>query len=329
MLQHKKFCDVKQRFPSRVSAKLLPLSESKNLGNAFDEWRYTDNCHDLDEPIAKCQLCGHFPIRFHFEIANRHNGNCLLVGSECVKRFGIDVSAVFAPDQNQRQTLARASREIETARGQEIAEPGPLRHRELARDVPLSGAPLGDARLAGMTLSRCRLRHGLAAAMVSCVWKVRASCILVHRRQLAGLVFCDERGDHLVQLVAGGDTEVGADADVGQGDALLQRVHTDRPKVGGVLRREGACMEVDAVETQLVGAIDETVEVEGAGGKFILVAQGHTTKLQHDTAGLPVKGYFLSVGGPKIGLGPSGDQPPAQEQPSAPSVRFRRLAGDA
>jgi hypothetical protein len=99
MLQHKKFCDVKQRFPSRVSAKLLPLSESKNLGNAFDEWRYTDNCHDLDEPIAKCQLCGHFPIRFHFEIANRHNGNCLLVGSECVKRFGIDGAESIASDQ--------------------------------------------------------------------------------------------------------------------------------------------------------------------------------------------------------------------------------------
>jgi hypothetical protein len=38
-------------------------------------------------------------------------------------------------------------------------------------------------------------------------------------------------------------------------------------------------VQIDAVEAQFVGAIDESVQIERASGEFILVAQGHTAKL--------------------------------------------------
>jgi len=75
---------------SRAAANLLPLSrEQDDLKVALTEWRYAGNFHDLETPSEVCQLCDHPDIRYQFEIENRHTGEDLLIGSECITRFGI------------------------------------------------------------------------------------------------------------------------------------------------------------------------------------------------------------------------------------------------
>jgi hypothetical protein len=75
---------------ARAAKNLLPLSlEQNKLAQALREWRYTGNYHDLETPSADCELCGHQDIRYEFEIQNLHTGKSLLIGSECINRFGI------------------------------------------------------------------------------------------------------------------------------------------------------------------------------------------------------------------------------------------------
>lgn len=76
----------------RAAENLLPLSvERVRLAVALREWVYEGNVEDLEAPVETCQLCGQQGLRYQFEIVNRHNGNTLLIGSECIKRFSIDV----------------------------------------------------------------------------------------------------------------------------------------------------------------------------------------------------------------------------------------------
>ena len=75
---------------SRAAANLLPLSrERRDLAQALKEWRYAGNYHDLETPSADCELCDHPDIRYQFEIQNLLNDEALLIGSECINRFGI------------------------------------------------------------------------------------------------------------------------------------------------------------------------------------------------------------------------------------------------
>lgn len=75
---------------ARAAANILPLSkEQRLLGVALGEWRYTGNFHDLEQPSETCELCNHPDIRYQFEIRNLYTEHALLVGSECINRFGI------------------------------------------------------------------------------------------------------------------------------------------------------------------------------------------------------------------------------------------------
>jgi len=75
---------------NRAAANLLPLSCAQNdLQVALAEWRYVGNFYDLETPSEVCQLCDHPDIRYQFEIRNLHTGEELLIGSECITRFGI------------------------------------------------------------------------------------------------------------------------------------------------------------------------------------------------------------------------------------------------
>ena len=77
---------------SRAAANLLPSSvEQSDLATALREWVYEGNVVDLEAPVESCELCEHPGIRYQFEIVNRHNGNALHIGSECIKRFSIEV----------------------------------------------------------------------------------------------------------------------------------------------------------------------------------------------------------------------------------------------
>ena len=70
---------------------LLPLSKSKNFGEALKEWFYNGENYDLVTPDADCELCDHPEIRYQFGIFNNFTNEKLLVGSECITKFGISV----------------------------------------------------------------------------------------------------------------------------------------------------------------------------------------------------------------------------------------------
>ena len=77
----------------RAAANLLPLSKVKSdLARALHEWRYTGSFNDLEAPVETCQLCDHPDIRYQFEIRNLITGASLLIGSECINRFGISAT---------------------------------------------------------------------------------------------------------------------------------------------------------------------------------------------------------------------------------------------
>jgi hypothetical protein len=69
---------------------LLPLSQSQSFLEAIkSEWFFEGRAIDLGTPSADCQLCNHEAIRYQFEIHNQLTDNKLLIGSSCIKRFGI------------------------------------------------------------------------------------------------------------------------------------------------------------------------------------------------------------------------------------------------
>lgn len=76
----------------RAAANLLPLSVEKTcLPVALKEWVYEGTVTDYEIPSETCQLCGHQDLRYQFEIVNRLTRNTLQIGSECIKRFSIQV----------------------------------------------------------------------------------------------------------------------------------------------------------------------------------------------------------------------------------------------
>ncbi|KND47718.1 MAG: hypothetical protein AB201_02155 [Parcubacteria bacterium C7867-006] len=73
----------------KVSENIFPLSlEQKDIKKALTEWIYEGNFYDLETPSELCQLCNHPDIRYQFEIRNKNTSSTLLIGSECVTRFG-------------------------------------------------------------------------------------------------------------------------------------------------------------------------------------------------------------------------------------------------
>jgi len=98
---------------------LLPLSnEKESLKQALREWIYAGEMYDLEEPRETCELCDHPDIRYQFKIRNTLNENELLVGSECINKFGI-----LALDE-KRKVLDRqqSRRRVEQDRRYLVAE---------------------------------------------------------------------------------------------------------------------------------------------------------------------------------------------------------------
>lgn len=94
-----------QQFIERVRDNILPLSVAKSLPKAFEEWRFTENTHDHEQPSEICELCEQEQLRYQFEIANEHNGNKMLVGSTCILRFQV---AVYDEGRRLSEVEARA-----------------------------------------------------------------------------------------------------------------------------------------------------------------------------------------------------------------------------
>lgn len=80
-----------RNYPQRVRDNILPLSVASTLPEAFEEWSFTENTKDHEEPIETCQLCEHEELRYHFEIRNAITKKTLWVGSQCILKFGLSV----------------------------------------------------------------------------------------------------------------------------------------------------------------------------------------------------------------------------------------------
>lgn len=78
-------------YPQRVRDSILPLSVGDTLPKAFEEWYFTGNTEDHEEPCETCELCGQDGLRYHFEISNRFTGYVLQVGSHCILQFDVAV----------------------------------------------------------------------------------------------------------------------------------------------------------------------------------------------------------------------------------------------
>lgn len=78
-------------YPQRVRDNILPLSIGGTLPEAFEEWSFTEQTEDHEQPIETCQLCEQEALRYHFEIKNSLTKNTLWVGSQCILKFGLSV----------------------------------------------------------------------------------------------------------------------------------------------------------------------------------------------------------------------------------------------
>lgn len=80
-----------QNYPQKVRDSILPLSVGSTLPEAFEEWSFTEQTIDHEEPVETCQLCKHEELRYHFEIRNALTKKTLWVGSQCILKFNLSV----------------------------------------------------------------------------------------------------------------------------------------------------------------------------------------------------------------------------------------------
>ena len=78
-------------YPEAVARRILPLSTSSTLKEAFGEWRWTGEAIDHEQCVAECELCGKEDLRYHFFIENVVTHRTMSVGSKCILKFGIAV----------------------------------------------------------------------------------------------------------------------------------------------------------------------------------------------------------------------------------------------
>lgn len=102
-------------YTQRVRDSILPFSVADTLPKAFEEWRFTGQTHDHEEPHETCQLCGQEGLRYHFEIQNDFTYHTLDVGSHCILQFDV---AVYEDGRrlSPRDAKARLSKLIQKMR---------------------------------------------------------------------------------------------------------------------------------------------------------------------------------------------------------------------
>lgn len=95
-------------YPQRVRDNILPLSVGQTLPEAFEEWSFTEETIDHEEPVETCRLCDKEELRYHFEIRNSLTGRTLWVGSQCILKFGLSVF-----EEGQKLTPADAKKKLD------------------------------------------------------------------------------------------------------------------------------------------------------------------------------------------------------------------------
>ena len=100
----------------RVAKNIFSLSSNKqDIRSALDEWEYRSEMNDRGVPDSICELCNHPNIRLQFEIVNKHNLNSLLIGSECITKFGVkvfDENGNLLEDIHAKKKVAKDRRKL-------------------------------------------------------------------------------------------------------------------------------------------------------------------------------------------------------------------------
>lgn len=78
-------------YSENVWNSIVPKSYGDSLPDVFDEWFFTDEVIDHEEPVETCELCGQENLRYHFEIENRMTEETMWVGSHCILKFDLSV----------------------------------------------------------------------------------------------------------------------------------------------------------------------------------------------------------------------------------------------
>lgn len=110
---------------TRIKNNIFPLSyERKDIRKALKEWEYYGEMYDTEDTSEDCQLCDHPNIRYQFEITNIINGNILLIGSECILRFGIgvvdDEGKILNSEDAKRKVRSDRKRLVEEAKAKSV-----------------------------------------------------------------------------------------------------------------------------------------------------------------------------------------------------------------
>lgn len=87
---------------------ILPLSVGGTLPEAFEEWHFTGDTVDHEEPCETCELCGQEGLRYHFEIANQFTEKSLHVGSHCILQFDVPIF-----EDGRRLSAAEAKKKLD------------------------------------------------------------------------------------------------------------------------------------------------------------------------------------------------------------------------
>jgi hypothetical protein len=102
-------------YPQRVRDNILPASIGSTLPEAFEEWSFTEQTQDHEQPIETCQLCEQEALRYHFEIRNALTKKTLWVGSQCILKFGLSVfeSGHRLSESDAKKKLERLMRQMQ------------------------------------------------------------------------------------------------------------------------------------------------------------------------------------------------------------------------
>jgi len=101
-----------QFYSQRVRDNILPHSVGSTLPEAFEEWSFTEETFDHEEPVAVCGLCDKEKLRYHFRIQNMLTEANLWVGSHCILQFGLSVfdgSRRLSPEDAKKKLERLAS----------------------------------------------------------------------------------------------------------------------------------------------------------------------------------------------------------------------------
>lgn len=91
-------------YETKVRKELLTKSVSQDYDTAKKEWGIHKKW--VDPKGGKCELCGHVPIIYQFQIKNKHNANELVIGSECILNY-VEIEGFSADDLKKYLTRLR------------------------------------------------------------------------------------------------------------------------------------------------------------------------------------------------------------------------------